>query len=393
MKILALVSLFALSVQALPPNDRAKREIKQVASTIQNGDATAAAPTTPPEKKDEWAAERPQHLDKIDQIAGQYPKDDQVQATATQAFIDVGEPKRGLPHADQYVALARDSGNPELYNKALQLRANVNFSLKDYPAAARDAQAILKRNPGDPEAKNIFALSAGRGGGSLTPQAPTPTFHYDQPLPADPNRKTMAQILTKAQQNEQMKEAATFHTSALNYIKLGDHKAAKDQLDKALAKAQGNAQLLAMRSKENLALGDKQGALADAKNAVKGDPNLAQAHAALGLALQADGASPEQVRAELAKAKELDPSFTPEYEKALAGLPQNPDKAVDANGVGMAGRNAMGGFNPQTARDQLFGGLPDPVRKFAPMALVALTALVIAGVVWLLGRGSRQTPD
>ena len=58
--------------------------------------------------------------------------------------------------------------------------------------------------------------------------------------------------------------------------------------------------------------------------------------------------------------------------------------------IGTAGRNAFGGFNQQRARDQLFGRLPEPLRKAAPIAIVGLTVLVIGAVVWLLGRKSRQ---
>src|SRR5207253_985722 len=130
----------------------------------------------------------------------------QVQAAATQAFLDVKEPARALPHADQYVSLARDSGDPQLDERAVKLRGAVNFTVKNYPAAAKDAADILKRNPNDAEAKQLYALSANRGDasglqGAAPPQAAAPA-RPESSQSAGPDmsssRKTMAQILTTA---------------------------------------------------------------------------------------------------------------------------------------------------------------------------------------------------
>jgi predicted Zn-dependent protease len=196
----------------------------------------------------------------------------------------------------------------------------------------------------------------------------------------------MAQILTKAQQNEQLKEAAQFHQAALGYLKLGDNEAAKKQLDLAIIKAPGNAQLLALRAKAEIGLKDRAGSLSDARIAVGADPTLGLAHLVLGQAMQAAGAPTPDYLAELAKAKELDPAFTADYEAALAASQAgvSPDKQVDANGIGLAGRRAMQGFNPQAARDQLFGFLPEPARKFAPIGIVvAMVVLIAAVAAWL----------
>jgi len=46
-------------------------------------------------------------------------------------------------------------------------------------------------------------------------------------------------------------------------------------------------------------------------------------------------------------------------------------------------------FNPQNARDQLFGFLPEPARKFAPIVIIAAIAGLIAVIAaWL----KRQSP-
>ena len=388
MKVLWIVAtilcLVPSQLHAKRRNAEAFAGIKKESTAASDAQTAINDPSTPPQKKPELQTERAGHLDNIDHIADQNKDDDQVQATATQAFLDNGENKRALPHADQYVALARDSGNPDLYNKAEQLRANVYFSMKNYPAAARDAADILKRSPSDEEARKILAFSRNRGdasgmsNGNPTPEAPPPDSNPSSPATNEPIRKNMTQILNKAQQDEQMKEAAGFTKAAANASGLGDHGEAKKQLDLALGKAPGNAQLLNMRAKEELELKDNAAALKDAQAASASDPKFADAQRTQALAMAASGASREEFERTLKAAYAVDPNLQPSYDETMTKfLAQSDSGTGQGNPMASEGPHRLG-FDKQRALNELFSFIPESDRVFViPVGMLAMVGLII----------------
>ena len=64
------------------------------------------------------------------------------------------------------------------------------------------------------------------------------------------------------------------------------------------------------------------------------------------------------------------------------------DSQVDENGIGTMGRKGLS-FSPQTARDQLFGFIPERQRKFVFPGVILFIILLISAIGKWLDRQGR----
>ena len=410
-----LVFIFPLAVFAEPPKTPTKsptiatddedwpeddNKIDAEVKTIKDDKAVAANNTMPPPERDEARRDLPKRLDKIEEIAGRHAQNPVAQEKVTEAYMDVGEPQRAAPHADQFVELARKKNDPETLDKALDLRAGVNMTLHNYPAVVADAKEVLSRKPGDETARRLLALSQSRGGGDVNLskiKKPEDLAPQDgaRPKAGAAERETAArtpaarpaetQVLADARRTAELRAQVSAHDDAQRYLSLGDFPAAIKSIDVSLAKHPGNAQLLTLRAQAELGAGQPDGALKDAEAAVLAGPKMPEARAARAKAKEALKAPVPEILADYQAAKELDPRFTADYEQALARLGGSGGALVDANGIGTAGRKGLA-FNPASAREQLFGALPEPLRSLAPVLIIALVAGIVAGATWWLKR-------
>lgn len=378
-------------------------ELDKRVKSIKDDKATAANPTMPPPEREEAKRDLPQRYDDIENIADRHKENPVAQEKVTEAYLDVEEPKRAAPHADQFVDLARKKDDAETLGRALDLRAGVKLNLRDYKGAATDAREALSKKPGDDTARRLLALAQSKGVGdvnlskikkpeNLEAGAPGRSAAASAGGPAGagtPGRG--AQVLSDARQTAELRAQAAAHDDAQRYLSLGDFPAAIKSINVSLAKHPKSAPLLVLRSQAELGAGRPAEAMADAQAAVLAGPKVPEAYVARAKAGEAVNAPAAQIAADYETAKELDPRFTADYERTLARLgagSANPN--VDANGIGTMGRKGLG-FNPATARRELFGGLPEPLRSLAPVLIIALVAAIVAGATWLFSRyGGRS---
>ncbi len=374
------------------------RDLKDTVQNIHAKQDTIKSPTAKDSDKDAAQHDLPHEFDHIEQLSDKHPNSPVAQEKITEAYEDVDELHRAVAHVDRYVELERKSNDPERLDKALDARGGLLLNLGDKKAAAANAMEALKLRPNDQNARLILALAQSKGVGNIDlskinkPDA-SGTDSLAGRYGSDKTGKNSSgstALLSNADQGTVNSASA----DALRYIGLGDFPAAVNSINTGLKKVPNNARLLALRAQAELGEGKPSDALADAAMAVLYAPKLGEAYLSRAKAEEALSYPANQIIADYQQAKELDASFTADYETALARLhdaasnASNPNSQVDSNGIGMAGRKGLG-FNPQAARDQLFAGLPAPVRKFVPIAIILFMAGLIAGIAAWLKRQSQ----
>jgi tetratricopeptide (TPR) repeat protein len=377
--------------------------LKQDEHNIIVDKATINNPTAMPPDKAVAQKDLPKEFDDIEQISDRHPDNPVAQEKITETYENVDELHRAVAHVDKYVDIERKSDDPARLDKALDARSGLLLNLGDKKAAIADATEALKLKPDDKNAQMILALAKSQGVSNIDlskinkPEAPksdtTEARGGSSDRGLNPHTAT-ENVLSNADQGA----LASAKADGQRYIGLGDFPEAINALNTGLKKSPKNAPLLALRSQAELGEHKPGDALTDANAAVASAPKLPEAYLARAKAEEALSYPDPQIVADYTLAKDLDPRFTPDYESALARLhdsatasaaANNPNSQVDADGIGMAGRKGLG-FNPQAARDQLFGGLPAPVRKFAPIAIILFMAgLILAISAWLKRQGPQ----
>jgi tetratricopeptide (TPR) repeat protein len=172
---------------------------------------------------------------------------------------ELGSPGQAVQAFD--AALERDPGSRD----ALSGRAQANFSLGNFPAAARDAAAALAIDPNDARAYATLKLSENRApasGGGLAAAA----AGGGQAAPA--GRAGSGPSLpgaSPAEAAETARRAAALAAEARRSLGMNDASRAVGILDRAIAASPGDAGSYLLRAMARARTGDFRGALADAE--------------------------------------------------------------------------------------------------------------------------------
>lgn len=384
--------LIAAQAHAGPRGRNPTQIINESQAATQQIDQQLKQPNLPPAQREELTEKRAEQIQNIETAADSEPKNVGVQARAMGAFMQVNEPNRALPRADNVVALAPQ--NPQSY----VLRGQVKQRLGDYGGAEDDAKRALDIDPNNQAAQQLFALTHGRGGRraasapqqngggqaqaeaparrtAAAPQQERPALVKTAPAPV---AATPAAIVSGGVSQADRLKAFDLFKQAQSKSALGDEDAAKALLDKAVAADKANPAVLAARAQSRAKTGDPRGALEDANAALTLDGRNGRAYLARAMAREALGETPDAVLGDYKLAAELDPDLGPELEKALA-------RRAPAT-KGQDGAQAP-------AENLTSGKLPPAAKKLLPWALVGLGLLVFAGgALWLKRGGGDGAP-
>jgi tetratricopeptide (TPR) repeat protein len=346
------IALFAFLLLALVPPAFAKHreDLEPLVQTTNDLKKQEQAAT--PEEKPEIKKKIDETIGKMDKIGDSEPEVADTQKEVARAMLSADEPKRAVNRANQAIELAPQ--DPE----ARVIRGESYFSMHRYDDAASDAKRALELDPQNEEAQKLLALAHTRdngqvpknlemlqtGGGDAAATGPGPSAARAAATPTRPRPDMVA-----AQATADKIKAADFVAQATSKMGLGDNMAALGLLDKAVALDAKNADARVTRAWLRLPKSggapDMFGALEDARQATALAPRSGPAHAVLGEALEASGATKDEVLAEFKQAAKLDASLAETYELALQRWASG--KPEGAQGSAAAEASGAGGGAPQ----------------------------------------------
>ncbi|MBI5884071.1 MAG: hypothetical protein HZB91_13330 [Elusimicrobia bacterium] len=366
------------------------REIEDIRPKIED-------PGTPPEDKAKYEAAREAAVSNIEAVGQKRPENFKAQMAVGKALLDVSEPGRALPFADQAVTLSQDK--PKQEAAARTLRGTILQGQGDYPAAARECGRAMELDPRNATAFSCFQLTSGRtaSNASVAPVGAGAGPGRPPPAPA-PDAVEQAAVVAGLTDGAALKAAGLVETGATK-LKLGDAHGALRLGERAAAADPRSARALVIQSQAQHALKRYAEALKAAEAAAGLDPMSAAALWARAKARESLGHPWEAIRQDMEKAARLDPSLMSAFEQEAArhGAPGSTSgTSGDARGAAESGSQAAArtsGGSP--AKNILSGALNAQSwgkRKYllALIGSVGLCLVIMAGF-WIVWR--RKTAE
>ncbi len=333
--------------------------------------------------------------EKISDAGAKYKDNFPAQKSVVGAFNRLGDYDKAKPFADHAVDLAVEKGKPKLVEQALILRGDVNFGLKNYDAALKDAEAALKIDPKNKAALSLKYQSAGRvtGGATDAPAAAgadggseaaggarrggTKAPQTASTTPAGPRRA--AEVMTSTPQRRRAQALAREAESRMSI----DPASARPLAEKAVLIDPSEPRAYHARAAARRATGDLAGALADLEKVLALDPSNAAAHGAKASVSVALGLSAEEVRREFLASGRAAEDFADYYRDQVNALTVKPDAGDSAAG----GERAAPGGTWDAA-----GYWQARIRENAGALLLLGLGLAVSGAA-LLFLTRRRTDD
>ena len=351
-----------------------------------------------------------------DELAQKFPASEKVQNGAAALALQAGDYKKGLAYADRAVGLAERGSDAKALQAALRTRAAGELWSGDYPAAAADAERILKASPGDVHARTLYEAAKGRVKGA-PPAAggaarPLDDFLVQVSALDDPRVKRAGQRaadrkaaegflveasrllglndgqggLRAARQAQALDPsvADAYMDQAMAWRILKDLTQALTEVTKAIGlwTAQGNTRNLpaayTLRAQLENEQKNHEAAAADADKALSFGTPRAAAFLERARAKEGLGAKGEEILADYSRAAQLDAGFQASYDDAVRRF----SGAGQAAAAGGAAPDGSGRFNAALAA------------AFALLAALAAFALWLSRrVLRSAGAGSARDGD
>jgi tetratricopeptide (TPR) repeat protein len=406
--LLSALALLCQSVNGGETIDLPKgsfRKMQQQANTAIVADKNAAAlPQGSVEQQQQIAAGEAART-AIVGIVKDNPNSTTATTYATQVMTKLHDYDRAMPLADHGVDLAQQKGDPKLMTQAYTLRGDVNFGMKNYEAALKDAQAALKIDPKNKAALSLKFESEGRVAGGAGAAAPatggngagsggggapasdaarsggTGGMSPNSMAPVDPRRA--AAVLTETPERQRAEALVRDAAQKMNM----DPAAALPLADKAVAADPNDPRAYYTRAAARRATGDLAGAMSDLEKNLALNPNDPSAHAAKASVAVALGRSVDEVKSEFLAAGRNPSEFADYYRDQVAALSgKTATKTTAADGAsGAADQSWAAG-----------GGLPKRIRENAgPLILLGFGLVVFGGALMFqtkkrMGDGRRD---
>lgn len=362
----ALIGVLLLSIAssafAERPSDARHRRIAEARKAAQQEQERQAVieklPKTEENEKKMQASRRAYqgHTNEIASIGQSEPNDLDTQLAAGGAFMDLGEPSRGVPFLERGVQIGQDANDPKQEAKARGMLAQAHLQEKDFTRARDQAKLALALNPNEKSAQMALRMSEGRVGGSgkTASGRGAPSGNAD----SGATKPTTPVATAAATPNPALAIAFSDskHEATLAAIRralgLGDRAAAQRELDRARAEAADDSRLRLGAALIKRAAGDLSGALIELNEAARLDPNRAEIYAERALVRAKLGQKAEDIREDYLRGGGRERDFAAFYEAQAEKLGGGTPEAASGPGSGGGKSGWDYGMDPAAKRRQ-----------------------------------------